>query len=261
MLHRHGHRRVTVERSAAGEHFVHDDAQGVDIGRGTDHLALRLLGRIILNGAERHACGGQPLGAGILVDAGDAKIRQLDELVVVEHDVLRLDIAMDDATLVRGAQAKGHVVGNDDGALITEPAVALDVASQVGAFDVLHDDVVALATLAVVEHLDDVGVLQQRGRARLALEPRDELGVAAVYLAQDLDGDGAAHAQIHSAVDGGHSAAANGFLQFVAFAQNLDVHLPPQPPAAPATVRSVRDMAPGATLPRVLWHVTILGRP
>ena len=54
---------------------------------------------------------------------------------------------------------------------------------------VLHRDVVGVLEGAAVEHADDVGVLQRRGRLRLAPEALDEAGVLGEPPVQQLERD------------------------------------------------------------------------
>src|SRR5262249_54448598 len=50
MLHGYCHWRITVERRAPGQHFIHDDAKRIDVSSRVDNLALSLLGRVVLHG-------------------------------------------------------------------------------------------------------------------------------------------------------------------------------------------------------------------
>jgi len=53
MLDGNGHRRITVIRRAARQHFVHDNAEGIEVGTAVNLRTLGLLGRDIVDGAER----------------------------------------------------------------------------------------------------------------------------------------------------------------------------------------------------------------
>ena len=69
----------------------------VDVGRGAGRRAARLLGRQVLGGADDRAGLGHLAGAG----AGDAEVHDLDPTVGRDDDVVRLDVAVDDAVAVR----------------------------------------------------------------------------------------------------------------------------------------------------------------
>ena len=78
MLHSDGDRCIAIKGCASSKHFVHDDAEGIDVGGRADDFALGLLRGIILHGAEGHTGRGETLGVDIFVDAGDAKVGELD---------------------------------------------------------------------------------------------------------------------------------------------------------------------------------------
>src|SRR6185436_16109098 len=59
---------------------------------------------------------------------------------------------------------------------------------------------------------DDVGMAEAAGGAGLALEALDELLVGHELGGDDLEGDGAAGAEVSGAVDGAHAAASAGLL-------------------------------------------------
>src|SRR5258708_32478156 len=61
MLHSHGYKGITIERRTAGEHFIHDDAQRIDISRRADDFALGLLGCDVLHGPLRPPGGSEQL--------------------------------------------------------------------------------------------------------------------------------------------------------------------------------------------------------
>ena len=100
LLERDGHRGVAVERHRPGEHLVEDDADRVDVGLRADRVALRLLGREVLRGAQdrprlRHVRRARP---------GDAEVGDLRAVLGVDDDVVRLEVAVDDPALVREAR-------------------------------------------------------------------------------------------------------------------------------------------------------------
>ncbi len=91
--------RLALERHDAGEQLVEDHADRVEVGRGADGVALRLLGREVLGGAhdrarERHVGGAR---------AGDAEVGDARASLLVEDHVVRLEVAVDDAAAVREA--------------------------------------------------------------------------------------------------------------------------------------------------------------
>ena len=87
-----GHGGISGKRALAGEHFIADDAERIDVGSRRDVLALCLLGRYILRGTHHHAGAGQRHGRGRL---GNAKVRDLDLAILRNEEVAGLNIAVD----------------------------------------------------------------------------------------------------------------------------------------------------------------------
>ena len=104
----HGCDRVAVERDLSREELVEGDADRVEIGCHTGTVALNLLGREVLHGAEHDTRLGD-----VIVPARDAKVSQL-QLPVGRHDrVVGLEVAVDDAASVdvpdRAQKLRGKV--------------------------------------------------------------------------------------------------------------------------------------------------------
>ena len=106
---------VAGKRGPPGQHFVEHAAERPDVGALVDGLAARLLGAHVGGGAEdharvRHAPGrdGRRLrrsrrrASTRLQRLGQAEVEHLDRAVRPDLDVGRLQIAVDDALLVRG---------------------------------------------------------------------------------------------------------------------------------------------------------------
>ena len=94
VLHRDGDLVLALERDVAGEHLVEDDAERVEVALPGDGVAERLLGRDVVGRAEHAPVGGQA----VLVErARDAEVGDLGRALLVDQDVLRLDVAVDDA--------------------------------------------------------------------------------------------------------------------------------------------------------------------
>ncbi len=85
----------------------------------------------------------------------------------------------------------------------------------------LHDDVERVPVLAVVVDVDDVGVRDGGGDARLALEARDERLVRGVLRPQHLDRHGAPEGGVAPAVGDREVSLADRFGQLVAAADQI----------------------------------------
>src|SRR6185437_300097 len=93
---------LALERRLAGEELVEHDPERVEIRARVDLAAARLLGREVLRRADDRARLGQLARA----RARDPEVRDLDSTLAVDEDVVRLDVAVDDAVPVREAQRR-----------------------------------------------------------------------------------------------------------------------------------------------------------
>ncbi|MCO5169401.1 MAG: hypothetical protein M9894_23910 [Planctomycetes bacterium] len=175
-----------LEGARAGEELVEDDAQAVDVGARVDRVAAEELGRGGVGGAE--ALPGAREAAVVAGLAGQAEVDEARAAgAVVEHDVLRRDVAVEDAGPVRDLERLrqlGHELrrlGRGHG-----PAL-LDLLAQRRPGHVLHDDVEAVLVAVDLEHAGEAGVRQARGEPRLAQRARLGLGVEARR--QELEGE------------------------------------------------------------------------
>src|SRR5258708_39167299 len=129
---------------------------------------------------------------------------------------------MDDPATMRGTQAKGDVVGNNDGAIKVQHSPGTQVATQIGGLYQSHDDIIVAIGLSVVVDLYNIGVLQGRRSLRFELEALHKLRVGAIDFAQHLDGDDAIHTHIAAAINDGHATFPYGVLKLVSNTQNFN---------------------------------------
>ena len=108
------------EEGSAGQHLEQDAAEGPHIGSSVGSLSLDLLGRHVCRGTEQRArhghhrrCMRQQAADGRGFDHfRQAKIQDLDRPVHLDLDVGRLQIAMDDAVVMRVLHALGNLARN-----------------------------------------------------------------------------------------------------------------------------------------------------
>jgi hypothetical protein len=134
VLHRHGDLVLAVEGNVAGEHLEEDDAERVDVRLPVDVVAQRLLGRHVVRRAEHAAVRREAV---VVERAGDAEVGDLGRALLVDQDVLRLDVAVDDAARVRGAERAGDLDRVGDRLVDRQPAHAADAVLERLALDVL----------------------------------------------------------------------------------------------------------------------------
>src|SRR5438105_9328843 len=163
-------RILALEGATVGEDLVEDHGGAPEIDARRERRAIELLGSEV----------GQlsPQGPAVVLVAqrphlGDAEIAELDLAEPRDEEVRGRDVAVDDVQVQAGGAARlvrvaervadappdeereGH--GQED---LPLPAASEDEA-QIAAVDVLHRDVDGLADEAGLQHLDDVGMLEQ----------------------------------------------------------------------------------------------------
>ena len=133
------HRRVGHERDGARERLVEHQGQGVDVGLAVHRLALGRLGRHVA-GRAHHGAG--RLGVGRLGQgAGHAEVGHPDQALLVEEQVGRLDVAVDQAPGVRVGQALRHL-GPQVGRLgVGEPDAPVEQVAERAPAEILQDQI------------------------------------------------------------------------------------------------------------------------
>lgn len=107
--------------------------------------------------------------------AGQTEVHNHRLALLVEHDVRRLQVAMDDPALMSFLQGQGQLA-YDVGCPVLVPRLAgLNSFRQRVPFDVRDGQVVRLADLPYVVHRTDLRMTQRRRRAGFAVEPFDHL--------------------------------------------------------------------------------------
>ena len=141
MLDGHGYGAVPLKGQAAGEHLIQHHAGGIDVGPGVHPVAPGLLRRDIVHGAQGLLGQGLPL----VRQARDAEVGHPDAAVPQDHDVLGLDVPVDDATAVGVAEAP-HDLGDEVQRLPpVQLAPLFHILLEGDAVDQLHDDIFHIA--------------------------------------------------------------------------------------------------------------------
>ena len=136
----HLHHVVCVEGELAREHLVHHDAHRVEVALGVGLVSPRLLGADIVDAAHR-----LPAVLDLVLrpgDAGDAEVHHPQLAVVQQHDVLGLDVPVDDAVAVGVVEGAEDLADEVDGLAagdLTAPLV--EVLPEGHALHTLHDDI------------------------------------------------------------------------------------------------------------------------
>ena len=139
------------------EHFVKDDAQGVNVGPVIHELGfLDLLRGHVMRRPHHVARLRQPSRPGIYpYQPGQAEVGDLHPARFVQQDVLRLDVAMNDALVVRELERLANL--RHDGQRLARRQLALgQQVPQCHPIDELHQEVVKSLGLAEIVDGHDV---------------------------------------------------------------------------------------------------------
>ncbi len=146
-------------------------------------------------------------GDGIRADVealGDAEVGDLGVPVLLEEDVAGLDVTVQHAARVGGAQ-RGECLGHHEhDALRGERPPGHDLVAQGGPRQALHDEERRRVILAEVQHGHDVRVEEPGGDQRLLLEPLAHPRQGSRLGPQDLDRGRALEALVEGVEDPRH---------------------------------------------------------
>jgi hypothetical protein len=191
-----------------GTEPVERRAESIDVGLWANvHLAPDLLRGDVERSSERPARLGFRRFL-VAQRSGQAEIGQFCDAVMRQHDVLGLDVAMNEPAFVGVPQGGCDLPGDGDGFPFTKPLVRGDPVVDRFAIHVLHDEIVMLPGVADVIGRHDVRIVQLRSRTALLLEPCDEVRVVAVSTGKHLDCDESVERELAGEIDRGHRTRA-----------------------------------------------------
>ena len=147
---------------------------------------------------------------------GDAKVHDLHGAVFQHHDVVGLDVPVDDAPAVGVLQALGDLQGEVEGLLPVEDALFLHIFLQRDAVDQLHDDEVGAVGGGNVVDLHDVRVAQHGHGLALRPESAAEFLVSGEFVLEYFDGYQPVQPMAARFIDDSHAAGADDFQNLVA---------------------------------------------
>ena len=162
---------ASAERWLALDREPQGGAQRPQVGGRADRLGLDLLGRHVGGRADHQAGRGQP---GVALDRGDAEVSQLGGTVLADHDVLGLEVAVDDPGPVGGLERVQQAEPEPGGPLRGQRPAGADQLLQGRGRDQLHDDEVLTAVMGDVVDGDHPGVAEPGGRPGLPRHPRPQ---------------------------------------------------------------------------------------
>ncbi len=146
--------------------------------------------------------------------AGDPEVQDMDAALPVEQDVLRLEVAMDDAQPVGFFQSIGGLPGDGESFLCRDRASPPDERFEVFAGHIFHGDVVSALVLIDIVHPANVLVGNFSGELQFVLETGDNFDIARDFGAEELQGDLFIDLCVDDSIDRAHAAAAEFFDHF-----------------------------------------------
>ncbi len=201
----HRERRLAFEGDLPGDHLEQDDPDRVEVGAGIHLAQLDLLGGHVLGRAEHDARPGDAVG---LQEAGQSEVHDPGPPVVVDHDVLGLEVAVDDPDPVGFGQAFRHLAGDGRGPAGPDGPGPPDELLEVLALDVFHGQEVDQSGFAQVVEPADVAVGDLAGVLELVLEALDGRGVEPDLGLDDLEGHDLLQLLVEGLIDRAHAAFA-----------------------------------------------------
>ena len=189
----------------AGQHLIHHHAQRIDVASGIRAVSSGLFRRDIVDGADGLAV----ILVYFIFQRGNTEVAHLDGAVPEQHNVLGLDIPVDDAPLMSVGKGLCDLLGKMQRLLPGEHAPPVHILLEGDAIDQFHNYVFDVITMAYIIHGDDIRVGKHGYGLRFRAETPAEFLVRRHLIPHDLYRHIAIQAVTHGFIDDGHSALAD----------------------------------------------------
>ena len=153
--------------------------------------------------------------------AGHAEIHDQNATGFVAHDVLRLQVAVNDANAMSGFERAADLLDDLDCFFGRKYFVLKNQRAQVFALDELHGDELNAVGVAKVIDADDVFVRDLMGKEKLLLEAGDNRGIGRKLTPNEFQGDEAVEFAVAGLVDRAHAAFAQQLQDLVATGHDI----------------------------------------
>lgn len=158
---------ISIEGNPACKHLVENHPKRVDVRSVINWRPLRLLRGKVPRCSQNHSDGCHRL---LRSPSGNSKIDNLDLALRSEHDILRLDVAMDDSLIVCILKRCAHLCGHLNCISKRQSALARQALSERSTIKKLHHDVQTSIDGSCLEHMDDVGMHQTLAQVTFLLK-------------------------------------------------------------------------------------------
>ena len=207
----------------AGDELEQGRAHRPDVRLSVDLRAIsdRLLRRHEAWGAEQEA-GRRLLGAEARLHLREAEVEDLETALLRDEEVVGLDVAMNDALLVRGGEHVEQLLADLEHVRERKPsALAYAPRLEELSLEQLHHEVgVAVLGRVVVEDAHDTGVVDLVRGVTLLEKTAARVGVARELGMEHLDGGAAPVVHVRGGVNGPDAAARDARVDTPAVAQD-----------------------------------------
>ncbi len=143
-----------------------------------------------------------------LQDSCQAEVGHLHLARLGDHDVLGLDVAVDDLLIGGLCQGRGSLAQHEQGQFQIERAIASQVLLQIHALDVLLRDEVYPVDAGHVVDLNDVGMDQRGRRLGLTTKSLHARWIRRQFTLENLQRHLASQRELLGQIDLGHGATA-----------------------------------------------------
>ena len=210
--------RFAGERSLVSHQLVKQHSERPKIRALVRMLALILLGRHVRESPDQHA----RLRLRAFQDPRDPEVHHLHNAFLADHDVGGLDIAMNDAALMREVKRPASLQRIDQLQRNRKVGAPRNQVFQTLSIDQFHGDEGNAALVSHVVHRYDVGVLQAAGGLRLAVKTLKQIGIVGDAGGDGLQRNEAVDNRVPRAVHHAHGAMAQ-LADHLVFAQLLQL--------------------------------------
>ena len=199
-----GYRTVPVKRQPAGEHLIQHYAHRIDVGTSIGLVAFRLFGADIVHRANGFVADRLALRTR---KTSNTEVHHFDGSICQQHDVLGLNISVDNALGMGMLQSAQYLRGKVHGFFPGQGAATLlKIFLQRDTVHIFHHDILQTVGNRYIVYLDDIGMIQNGNRLRLVFEAANQFLVIQKFFFQYLHRDGISGLFIDTAVHIGHAA-------------------------------------------------------